>query len=89
MWCVDHATISRTKMFVFSLSLASSGQGTQWSVTAQVNGFAALIILRVGFAIAQAAQNPVCFGEWCVYHAFCVGNGWKYTLQYKTCSLQV
>jgi hypothetical protein len=29
----------------------------------QVNGFAALIILRIGFAIAQAAQNPVCFGE--------------------------
>lgn len=30
--------------------------------TLQVNGFAALIVLRIGFAIAQAAQNPVCFG---------------------------
>lgn len=27
----------------------------------QVNGFAALLVLRVGFAVAQAAQNPVCF----------------------------
>lgn len=37
-----------------------------WSVltmaASQVNGFAALIVLRIGFAIAQAAQNPVCFG---------------------------
>ncbi len=29
---------------------------------AQVNSFAALIVLRIGFAVAQAAQNPVCFG---------------------------
>ena len=28
----------------------------------QVNGFGALIVLRIGFAMAQAAQNPVCFG---------------------------
>lgn len=28
---------------------------------AQVNGFAALLVLRIGFAVAQAAQNPVCF----------------------------
>lgn len=36
-----------------------------WSVltmaASQVNGFAALLVLRIGFAVAQAAQNPVCF----------------------------
>eukprot|EP00208_Stichococcus_sp_RCC1054_P001861 CAMPEP_0206137946 /NCGR_PEP_ID=MMETSP1473-20131121/2956_1 /ASSEMBLY_ACC=CAM_ASM_001109 /TAXON_ID=1461547 /ORGANISM="Stichococcus sp, Strain RCC1054" /LENGTH=682 /DNA_ID=CAMNT_0053531227 /DNA_START=245 /DNA_END=2294 /DNA_ORIENTATION=- len=36
-----------------------------WSLltmaASQVNGFVALLVLRVGFAVAQAAQNPVCF----------------------------
>lgn len=36
-----------------------------WSLltmaASQVNGFAALLVLRIGFAVAQAAQNPVCF----------------------------
>ena len=31
------------------------------SILAQVNSFGELLALRIGFAAAQATQNPVCF----------------------------
>ena len=31
------------------------------ATAAQVHGFGELLMLRIGFAIAQATQNPVCF----------------------------
>lgn len=65
--CVARIYMARLRN-TCGLTLCRDNAADSLACPVQVNGFAALIVLRIGFAIAQAAQNPVCFGRHFPHH---------------------